>query len=111
MSAVLSILRAGPLTSIQDDGRFGMLRHGISASGPMDRGAFQWAGALAGGGQGGIEFTAAGLELKLSSGQCRAGFAGGGFVARHNGTALDWPGAVALAAGDVLAITPGSRGN
>ena len=67
MSAVLSILRAGPLTSIQDDGRFGMLRHGISASGPMDRGAFQWAGALAGGGQGGIEFTAAGLELKLTS--------------------------------------------
>ncbi len=42
---VLTILRCGPLTTLQDAGRFGMLRHGISASGPMDRGAFAAAGA------------------------------------------------------------------
>jgi biotin-dependent carboxylase-like uncharacterized protein len=41
----ITILRAGPLTTLQDEGRFGMLRHGISASGPMDRGAFRTAGA------------------------------------------------------------------
>jgi biotin-dependent carboxylase-like uncharacterized protein len=41
----LTILRCGPLTTLQDTGRFGMLRHGISASGPMDRGAFAAAGA------------------------------------------------------------------
>jgi len=111
VSAVLSIVRAGPLTSIQDDGRFGMLRHGISASGPMDRGGFAQAGALAGGGHGGIEFTMAGLEIRLASGRCRVGFAGGGFSVRHNGAALDWPGSVALAEGDVLAITPGPWGN
>jgi 5-oxoprolinase (ATP-hydrolysing) subunit C len=41
----ITILRAGPLTTLQDEGRFGMLRHGISASGPMDRSAFRAAGA------------------------------------------------------------------
>ena len=54
----LTILRAGPLTTLQDAGRFGMLRHGISASGPMDRGAFAAAGgALPVAGSTGIEFT------------------------------------------------------
>ena len=54
----LTILRAGPLTTLQDAGRFGMLRHGISASGPMDRGAFAAAGAaLPLAGTTGIEFT------------------------------------------------------
>jgi allophanate hydrolase subunit 2 len=54
----ITILRAGPLTTLQDAGRFGMLRHGISASGPMDRGAFAAAGvALPLTGSAGIEFT------------------------------------------------------
>lgn len=60
---VLTILRAGPLTTLQDAGRFGMLRHGISASGPMDRAGFAAAGAalpMAGGTA--IEFTQ-GLSL------------------------------------------------
>lgn len=111
MSTRLFIRRAGPLTSIQDAGRFGMLRHGISASGPMDAGAFAQAGALAGGGRGGVEFTMAGLEIRLEQGRCRVGFAGGDFLTRHNGRVLDWPGHVALEAGDVLAVTPGQWGN
>jgi 5-oxoprolinase (ATP-hydrolysing) subunit C len=57
MTAIV-ILRAGPLTTLQDRGRFGMLRHGISASGPMDQGAFASAGAaLPEAGSTGIEFT------------------------------------------------------
>ncbi|WEK06060.1 MAG: biotin-dependent carboxyltransferase family protein [Candidatus Devosia phytovorans] len=111
MSAVIQIQRAGPLTSIQDAGRFGMLAHGISASGPMDRGGYAAAGALAGAGLGGVEFTMAGLEIFVASGRCRVGFAGGHFVAHHNGRAVDWFGAVALEAGDRLAVTPGAWGN
>ena len=54
----ITIVRAGPLTTLQDWGRFGMLRHGISASGPMDRGAFAAAGAaLPRAGTTGIEYT------------------------------------------------------
>ena len=111
MSAVLAIMRAAPLTSIQDEGRLGMLRHGISASGPMDRRAFALAGELAGGGTGGVEFTTAGIEVRLASGQCRVGFAGGDFEVRHNSKRLDWPGSVALTQDDTLSITPGRHGN
>lgn len=111
MSIRLTIMRAGPLTGIQDAGRFGMLRHGISASGPMDAGAYAQAGALAGSGQGGVEFTMAGLEIRLEQGQCRMGYAGGDFVVKRNGRVLDWPGSAVLEVGDVLAITPGQWGN
>jgi len=43
VTAVL-ITRAGPLATLQDAGRFGMLAQGISASGPMERGGFAAAG-------------------------------------------------------------------
>lgn len=59
----ITILRAGPLTTLQDLGRFGMLRHGISASGPMDRQAYRQAGtALPRAGTTAIEYTQ-GLSL------------------------------------------------
>ncbi|KKC34875.1 biotin-dependent carboxyltransferase family protein [Devosia psychrophila] len=111
MSVILKLTRAGPLTSIQDLGRFGMLRHGISASGPMDRAAYVSAGQLAGGGQGGVEFTTAGVEITIAYGRCRVGFTGGNFVGRVNDQALAWPGAAELGTGDRLAITPGAWGN
>lgn len=111
MSAVLSVQRAGPLTTIQDLGRNGMLRSGISASGPMDRRAYELAGTMVGAGLGGIEITTAGVEFKVTSGECRVGFAGGHFTLRVNGRVADWPGTSALEVGDVLAITPGSSGN
>jgi biotin-dependent carboxylase-like uncharacterized protein len=111
MSAILSITRAGPLATVQDDGRFGMLRHGISASGPMDRRGFAEAGALAGGGRGGIEITMAGIELRVQSGRCLVGLAGGHFVAKLNGKTHDWSSVARLKAGDELAVTPGAWGN
>lgn len=111
MSAILAITRAGPLTTIQDSGRFGHLRHGISESGPMDRTGYAQAGVLAGADHAGIEITLAGIALNLHSGQCRVGLAGGNFVARHNGDAVPWPGAISLEAGDELTVTPGAAGN
>ena len=111
MSTTLAVTRAGPLTTIQDDGRFGMLSHGISASGPMDRAAFARAGASAGGGRGGIEFTTAGIELTLRRGRCRIGWAGGDFAVKLNGKKAEWPGHARLKAGDTLAVTPGRWGN
>ncbi|MGV8830534.1 MAG: biotin-dependent carboxyltransferase family protein [Devosia sp.] len=111
MSAILAITRAGPLTTVQDAGRVGHLRNGISASGPMDGTAYALAGALVGADHAGIEITAAGIALKLQSGACRIGLAGGSFVARQNGEIRDWPGTVTLHAGDDLTITPGAAGN
>ena len=112
MTARLEIVRAGPLTTIQDAGRDGLLVRGISASGPMDRGAHSAAGLLAGAsGEAGIEFTRAGLAVAVAAGEVRFGWAGGEFSVALNGAAMPWPGSGVATAGDVLEITPGPAGN
>jgi len=112
VSAQVRIDRAGPLLTVQDLGRFGMLAHGVSASGPMDREAYVAAGRLLGTpASGGLEFTTAGLDLTLQSGRLSVGMAGGAFRARGNGAALSWPARFDMVAGDTLSITPGTAGN
>lgn len=104
--ARLRILRAAPLTTVQDAGRFGALGYGIAASGPMD--VFGWASA--GGGRSGIEFTRAGLEFELVSGAVTASFSGERFHLRVNGERLVWPNRVELKKGDKVAVTPARIG-
>ncbi|MDB5529227.1 MAG: biotin-dependent carboxyltransferase family protein [Devosia sp.] len=111
MSGSLLITRAGPLTTIQDAGRFGMLAHGISASGPMDRAAYDLAGRLAMAPPGTIEITTAGLDFRVETGPCVLGFAGGAFTVRHNGSLFEWPGKLALKSGDTISVSPGPSGN
>lgn len=106
----ITITRAGPLTTLQDSGRFGMLAQGISASGPMDRGAFAAAGALlqqAGGTA--IEFTTAGIAFR-AEGVLRVATGGGQFTLAVNGNAREWPARLGLDEGDVVEITPGPAG-
>ncbi|WEJ31402.1 biotin-dependent carboxyltransferase family protein [Devosia sp. SD17-2] len=108
----LRIDRAGPLVSLQDPGRFGMLSHGISASGPMDTKSFARAGRWAGASDAsGVEFTMAGLDLTVLDGETFAGWDGGGFTIGLNGELLDWPGQTRLVAGDRLTISAGPYGN
>ncbi|KKB82916.1 hypothetical protein VW29_15350 [Devosia limi DSM 17137] len=111
MTAILAITRAGPLTSVQDLGRFGMLGNGISAAGAMDRAGYLAAGEAVDAPVGAIEITRAGLDLVLEQGSCRVGFAGGDFILRRNGEPLAWPGTTRLSSGDRLTITPGAAGN
>lgn len=112
MRAVLQIERAGPLTTIQDLGRPGLLAHGVSASGPMDRGAYHRAGLRAGANDAiAIEITRAGIDLVVVEGSVRLGWDGGMFTIRRNDIELDWPGGTEFDAGDRLSITPGSAGN
>jgi biotin-dependent carboxylase-like uncharacterized protein len=107
----LTIARAGPLLTLQDAGRFGMLKHGISASGPMDRSGFDAAGALLGrAGAAGLEFTAAGLAF-TADGPLRVGCAGGEFTLTVNGSRREWPARLGLDAGDTVEVTPGRSGN
>jgi len=108
----LRILRAGPLTTLQDAGRPGHLRHGISAAGPMDRAAFRRAGAwLGGAGATAIEFTTAGLGLRVEGGAVGCALDGGQFTLRRNGETLAWPARLHLEDGDVVDIAPGPAGN
>src|SRR5690606_6657012 len=112
MSARLRIERAGPLTTIQDQGRSGLLVHGISASGPMDAAAYRQAGLLAGATEeGAIEFTQAGLDLVVVEGSTQAGWGGGSFSVAINAVADVWPGNAVLNTGDRLTIKPGPQGN
>lgn len=112
MGASLRIVRAGPLATLQDRGRYGALRYGISASGPMDRRAFAGAGRRAGNaGTAGIEFTAAGIDFEVVGASVRLGGEGGAFGLRHNGASCPWPASVDLAAGDRIEIVPGPAGN
>jgi biotin-dependent carboxylase-like uncharacterized protein len=107
----ITITRAGPLTTLQDAGRFGMLAQGISASGPMDREGFTAAGALlpeVGGTA--IEFTAAGIAF-AADGPLQVGCAGGRFGLSVNGNPRDWPARLRLDAGEQVKITPGGVGN
>ena len=106
----IALTRAGPLTTLQDAGRFGMLAHGISASGPMDRGAYLAAGAaLERAGETAIEFSQ-GLEFE-ADGDIRFGVAGGDSKLWINGAAAAWTGALTLKSGDRIAIAPGAWGN
>lgn len=112
MKARIRIARAGPLATIQDAGRFNMLAHGISASGPMDRAGYiragQWAGATDGAA---VEFTMAGLDLDVLDGELFAGWDGGVFSIAVNGKPVDWPGQARLVAGDHVSISAGPEGN
>lgn len=108
----IRITRAGPLCTVQDAGRPGMLRHGVSASGPMDATAFARAGAWMGGaGSAGIEITTAGIAFVVEGGSIGMGADGGAFELSVNGAAKGWPARVVLQDGDVAEVRPGGWGN
>lgn len=69
MNAVLTVERAGPLTTVQDDGRTGLAALGIGRSGPCDRRAFVRANRLVGNppGTAALEVTFGGLTLRADA--------------------------------------------
>jgi biotin-dependent carboxylase-like uncharacterized protein len=80
-AAHLTITHAGPQVSIQDQGRPGLLRFGVPASGPMDRFAYQIANAALGNPTNtpAIEISQGGLTLYCTQGPVSFAVAGGGF--------------------------------
>lgn len=107
----IRIVRAGPLVTLQDGGRPGLLRHGISASGPMDRAAFERAGGwLGAAGATGIEFTMAGLSFAVG-GNVSMACDGGVFELSIDDVAQSWPTRAVLKADAVVDIRPGPAGN
>jgi allophanate hydrolase len=111
--ALLVVRSCGPLVSYQDAGRFGMMRFGVPASGPMDRLAH--AAGLAALGQQpeatAIEVSMGGIELLCQSGEVTFSVTGGGSAVRHaQAVAPSWC-VRTLRAGESLAIRPGRWGN
>ena len=111
--AVFKVAFAGPLVSIQDAGRRGMMRYGVPASGPMDRRAFAIANRALGNpvGAAGIEVSMGGLVLECLSGGCDLAIAGGGFIVECDVARLGSWTTLPIRAGQRLTIRPGPWGS
>ncbi len=107
----LRILTAGPGVTLQDGGRHGYLRFGVTAAGPMDRLAFATANAAAGAKRNAtaIEVSLGGLELAADAAVSLA-VAGGAFRIELAGRPLPSAAVATLEPGQKLAIRPGISG-
>lgn len=111
--AILAVGFAGPLVSVQDAGRFGFMRFGVPASGPMDALAFAAANAALGNALNVscVEVSMGGVQLRGVSGRVAIAVAGGAFQINCKGTRLGSWSVVTISAGDELSIQPGFWGN
>jgi len=112
-TCVLVVEQAGPLTTVQDAGRPGHLRHGVTWSGPIDRAAFAAAHRALGNPHNtpAIELSHGGITLRCLEGEVGFALAGGDFAASVDGAAAGgWTTGV-LHAGQRLQVRDGAAGN
>jgi biotin-dependent carboxylase-like uncharacterized protein len=109
--ARFQIIHAGPHISVQDGGRSGHLRHGVPASGAMDRLSLQAANLALGNPAkaAAIEVSLGGLSLKCTQGAVTLAVAGGGFIVETAEKHGSWQ-VLTLKAGQQLSIRPGTWG-
>lgn len=111
MTVGFRVLSAGPGVTVQDAGRRGYLRFGVTPAGPMDAGAFVAALKAAGEAQGAaLEVSLGGLELAAEGGEIGVAIAGGAFDIRLDGRALPQACALSLLPGARLSLRPGASG-
>lgn len=108
----LIVHAAGPGATIQDEGRHGYLRYGVTAAGPMDPPALATANRALGNAAGAaaIEVSLGGLEVGTADGPVTVAIAGGAFKIMLDGRELPAAVAVPLAPGARLSIKPGTAG-
>ena len=111
-NAALSVAFAGPLVTVQDAGRPGNMRFGVSASGPMDRLAFDAANAALGNatGQSAIEVSLGGVILQCREGDVTIAITGGDFVVAHGAAETRSWTVLTLRKGERLAVRAGKSG-
>ncbi|SCF34518.1 biotin-dependent carboxylase uncharacterized domain-containing protein [Micromonospora viridifaciens] len=104
-SGTIEIVRPGPLTTVQDDGRPGLARLGVSPSGACDRPAYQLANRLVGNAPNtaALEVTLGGLVARFSR-SCWVAVTGAPAPVVSAGRACAPYGPVFVPAGGVLKI-------
>jgi biotin-dependent carboxylase-like uncharacterized protein len=112
MPPKLHILKAGPGTTIQDQGRRGYLRFGVTTAGPMDWISHARANLLAGNPEntGAIEVGIGGIEIEVEDGPVAIGYAGAPFEISRRGRTLPLAGRIRLDAGDKLTVRAAAQG-
>ena len=105
----LQILRAGHACTLQDAGRTGFLRYGVTPAGPMDWIAHQTANMMAGNppGTAVIEVGPGGMSITADGAPLRLGLSARGFRVRRGGSDLPTRIALTLRPGARLEIEPG----
>ncbi len=87
MSARLLVDAAGPGVTVQDEGRFGLSRYGVTPAGPMDLGAYL-AATRAAGADSAIEVSLGGAAFRAEGATLCVAVAGGAFDVRLDGRPL-----------------------
>jgi len=112
MSAVLRVVSVGPGVTLQDGGRRGYLRYGVTAAGPMDPLAFATANLAVGCAHDApaIEVSLGGVELAVEGGDLSVAVAGGVFRLVFDGREFTSPAVVRLTPQSRLAVRAGPHG-
>lgn len=112
MSAVLRVIGAGPGVTLQDSGRRGYLRFGVTGAGPMDPAAYETANNAAGAPSGNpaLEVSLGGVELTAEGAPVVLAIAGGSFAVSLNEISLPHAAALTLEPGARLLIRAGLHG-
>jgi len=113
MQATLKVIQVGPSVSVQDEGRYGHMRFGVTRSGAMDRAALGFANAALGNpaSNPALEISLGGITLECVEGSVSVAIAGGSFSSLLNDEKLPTWGMCTLIAGDILKIRPGAWGS
>jgi antagonist of KipI len=108
---MIKILEPGPLTTVQDGGRAGMLRYAIPPSGPVDRRAFVIANRLVGNDDGaaGLECTLMGPRFEAQA-ACAIAVTGAAMPITVNGAEAPSWATVPLKPGDVVKLSAARAG-
>lgn len=112
MSRGLAIVGAGPGVTVQDSGRRGFLRYGVTAAGPMDALAYALANRAADAPESAaaLEVSLGGIEATADGGALTVAVAGGAFAVTLDGRPLPSAVVLTLEPGMILRIRPGAAG-
>ena len=108
----LVVRACGPMTTLQDSGRIGWQRYGVSNSGAMDRLALAAANALVGNppGAAAIEFILLGGSFGVEGGSARVALAGAPFALTQEGERIPSHASLTLRPGEALTVAPPPTG-
>jgi biotin-dependent carboxylase-like uncharacterized protein len=112
MNVALRVVSAGLGVTLQDGGRRGLLRFGVSEAGPMDPLAHATANLAVDNDRGAatIEVSLGGIALAIEGGAASVAVAGGEFAVALDGQRLPAAAVIPLVPDAKLSIRPGSAG-